>query len=97
VWEPPGLAPHVSGANLSGYGEDIKAFLSVCADNPAPFNAERALDDAARALSVLEAAFLSVAQNAPVAVEARGVRTRSPREPVETEEAPARNLTLELI
>ena len=97
VWEPPGLAPHVSGANLSGYGEDIKAFLSVCADNPAPFNAEHALDDAARALSVLEAAFTSVAQNGPVAVEARGVRTPSSHEPVETEEAPARNLTLELI
>jgi len=95
VWEPPGLAPHVSGANLSGYGEDIKAFLSVCADNPAPFNAERALDDAARALSVLEAAFASVSQGTPMPVEARGVRFKAPMEaPVET---PARNLTLELI
>jgi hypothetical protein len=95
VWEPPGLAPHVSGANLSGYGEDIKAFLSVCTDNPAPFNAERALDDAARALSVLEAAFASVGQNAPVAVQARGVRFLSHPEPLV--EAPARNLTLELV
>jgi len=95
VWEPPGLAPHVSGANLSGYGEDIKAFLSVCADNPAPFNAERALDDAARALSVLEAAFASVAGGVPIGVEARGVRFKAPLEaPAET---PARNLTLELI
>lgn len=95
VWEPPGLAPHVSGANLSGYGEDIKAFLGVCADNPAPFNAERALDDAARALSVLEAAFASVALRAPVAVEARGVRlAAAPEPPVEV---PSRNLTLELL
>lgn len=96
TFEPPGLAPHVSGANLSGYGEDIKAFLSVCADNPAPFNAERALDDAARALSVLEAAFLSLAEHRPVGVEPRGVRFSSTllqNEP----EPPARNLTLELV
>ncbi len=96
TFEPPGLAPHVSGANLSGYGEDIKAFLSVCADNPAPFNAERALDDAARALSVLEAAFLSLGEHRPVNVEARGVRFDS--QLLHSEPAvPARNLTLELV
>lgn len=95
-WEPPGLAPHVSGANGSGYGEDIKAFLSVCSDNPAPFNAERALDDAARALSVLESAFLSLAEHRPVAVEPRGVRFDSPLLTPEPE-PPARNLTLELV
>ncbi|RYX84744.1 hypothetical protein EON83_08920 [bacterium] len=96
TFEPPGLAAHVSGSNLSGYGEDIKAFLSVCADNPAPFNAERALDDAARALSVLEAAFLSVQEHIPVSVEPRGVRFD--REVLQSEPSPpARNLTLELI
>ncbi len=96
TFEPPGLAPHVSGANLSGYGEDIKAFLSVCADNPAPFNAERALDDAARALSVLEAAFLSVVEHRPVTVEPRGVRFAP--ELLQSEPGvPARNLTLELV
>ncbi len=96
IFEPPGLAAHVSGANLSGYGEDIKAFLSVCADNPAPFNAERALDDAVRALSVLEAAFLSVQEHIPVNVEARGIRFD--REVLHHDpEPPARNLTLELI
>ena len=96
TFEPPGLAPHVSGANLSGYGEDIKAFLGVCADNPAPLNAERALDDAARALSVLEAAFLSIVEHRPVTVEPRGVRFAP--ELLQSEPGvPARNLTLELV
>ena len=96
TYEPPGLAAHVSGANLSGYGEDIKAFLSVCADNPAPLNAERALDDAARALSVLEAAFLSVQEHVPVSVEPRGIRFE--REVLHSQpQPPARNLTLELV
>ncbi len=96
TFEPPGLAPHVSGANLSGYGEDIKAFLSVCADNPAPLNAERALDDAARALSVVEAAFLSLVEHRPVTVEPRGVRYNAELLQAEPE-LPARNLTLELV
>ena len=96
LWEPPGLAAHVSGANLSGYGEDIKAFLSVCADNPAPFNAERALDDAARALGVWEAVLQSLETGAPVAIEARGV-VLDDQAPAPLLNVPSHNLTLDLV
>ena len=102
VWEPPGLAPHLSAANLSGYAEDLKAFLSVCTDNPAPLNAERALDEAARALSVTEATLSALESSGAVGVEARGLSrltseagAASPLQfPAQTE-AP-RNLTLDL-
>lgn len=97
VWEPPGLAAHVSGANASGYGEDIKAFLSVCADNPAPFNTERALDDAARALGVWEGALKSLESGAPVGIEARGVSAPDFPDLPPSGGAIAQNLTLELV
>lgn len=99
AWEPPGLAAHVSAPSLAGYSEDLKAFLSVCTDNPAPFGAERALDDAARSLSVLEAALQALESGAPVAVEARGialdVAAPDAATPDGASEAP-RNLTLDL-
>ena len=97
-WEPPGLAPHVSAPSLAGYAEDLKAFLSVCTDNPAPFGAERALDDAARALSALEATLESLESGAPVAIEARGLARATQNAAPDasaTGEAP-RNLTLDL-
>lgn len=97
-WEPPGLAPHVSSSNVSGYAEDIKAFLGVVADNPAPLNAERALGEAARALTILEAALRSLETGQCEAVEARGVRLETApllqAEPLAT--PIARNLTLDL-
>ena len=99
VWEPPGLAPHLSAANLAGYAEDLKAFLSVCTDNPAPFNAERALDEAARALGVTEAALGALESGAPVNVEARGLARAAPDEavtPAQTALDAPRNLTLDL-
>jgi predicted dehydrogenase len=101
LWEPPGLAPHVSASNLAGYGEDLKAFLAVCINNPAPFNAERALDDAARALGALEATFRALETGQTQAIEARGAPStpnRAAEKPISSEEAPAppRNLTLEL-
>ena len=99
VWEPPGLAAHVSAPSVAGYAEDLKAFLSVCTDNPAPFGAERALDDAARSLSVLEATLEALESGVPVAVAARGIAldVAAPATIVtsETGEAP-RNLTLDL-
>ena len=99
VWEPPGLAAHVSAPNLAGYAEDLKAFLSVCTDNPAPFGAERALDDAARALSVLEATLEALESGAPVAIEARGLAHEAvpatDTAPPQNAEAP-RNLILDL-
>ena len=99
VWEPPGLAAHVSAPSLAGYAEDLKAFLSVCTDNPAPWSAERALDDAARALSVLEATFQSLQSGVSVPIEARGIALNiTPPDaatPDGTSEAP-RNLTLDL-
>ena len=99
IWEPPGLAPHVSAANLAGYSEDIKAFLALCADNPAPFNAERALDAAARSLATLEAAFESLENEVPVLVQARGVQPDAFVDEAATPETPTvppRNLTLDL-
>ncbi|PQV63656.1 putative dehydrogenase [Abditibacterium utsteinense] len=72
LWEPPGLAAHVSASNVSGYAEDLKAFLEVCVNNPAPFNAERALDDAARTLGALEGAFASLQSGTTQHIEARG-------------------------
>ena len=100
VWEPPGLAAHVSAPSLAGYAEDLKAFLSVCTDNPSPWGAERALDDAARSLSVLEATLFSLESGAPVPIEARGLALDEIAPPDaatagETNEAP-RNLTLDL-
>ena len=99
VWEPPGLAAHVSAPGIAGYAEDLKAFLSVCTDNPAPWSAERALDDAARALSVLEATLQSLESGVTVTIEARGlaldVATPDAATPDESGEAP-RNLTLDL-
>lgn len=99
-WEPPGLAAHVSAPSVAGYAEDLKAFLSVCTDNPAPFGAERALDDAARALGVLEATLQSLASGVAVPIEARGLAFEMADAPDvatsdETNEAP-RNLTLDL-
>lgn len=102
LWEPPGLAAHVSASNVSGYAEDLKAFLEVCVHNPAPFNAERALDDAARALSALEGAFASLESGALHPIEARGAaffeagnRANSAGIAPSTI-LPPRNLTLEL-
>lgn len=99
VWELPGLAPHLSAAGAAGYAEDLKAFLSVCTDNPAPLNAERALDDAARALGVLEATLQSLETGAPVEIEARGLArlTATPSEASgEISRIAAHNLTLDL-
>lgn len=96
VWEPPGLAPHLSSANLSGYGEDIKAFLAICNENPAPWSAERALDEAARALSVLESSFVSLESGLAQPIAPRGVSTASEILETKTLEAPANNLTLDL-
>lgn len=97
LWEPPGLAAHVSASNLAGYAEDLKAFLEVCVNNPAPFNAERALGGAARVLGALEATFASLQSGMVQPIEARGPL---PIERAETEEnslpEPPRNLTLEL-
>ena len=31
-WEPPGISNHVSGANVAGIAEDLKAFLAFCVD-----------------------------------------------------------------
>lgn len=95
LWEPPGMAAHVTSANLSGYAEDLKAFLAVCANNPAPFNAERALDDAARALGTLEATFLALESGHTQPIEARGPQNFATDEPASTL-IPPRNLTLEL-
>ena len=100
AWEPPGLAAHVSAPSLAGYAEDLKAFLSVCTDNPAPFSAERALDEAARSLSVLEATLEALETGATVAIEARGISHEiappgDAATPGQSHEAP-RNLTLDL-
>ena len=103
IWEPPGLAAHVSSASVAGYAEDLKAFLSVCTDNPAPWGAERALDDAARALSVLEATFCSLESGTIVPIEARGLsldvaQMGAPADAATPDGASAapRNLTLDL-
>lgn len=102
LWEPPGLAAHVSAANVAGYAEDLKAFLEVCVNNPAPFNAERALGGAARSLGALEATFASLQSGAPQPIEARGALVADPisANSIIKEEhqsaAPPRNLTLEL-
>ena len=99
VWEPPGLAAHVSAPGLAGYAEDLKAFLSVCTDNPAPWSAERALDDAARALSVLEATLKSLESGATIAIEARGLALDVAAGDAATSDAAGeapRNLTLDL-
>ena len=99
AWEPPGLAAHVSAPGIAGYAEDLKAFLSVCTDNPAPWSAERALDDAARALSVLEATLSSLESGVTVSIEARGMALDAlppdAATPDGSGEAP-RNLTLDL-
>ncbi len=96
LWEPPGLAAHVSAANLGGYAEDLKAFLEVCVNNPAPFNAERALDGAARALGALEAALHSLDGGGLKTIEARGTLTSNAEKIEAAPGAPPRNLVLEL-
>jgi len=98
VWEPPGLAPHLTAANLSGYGEDIKAFLATCSDNPAPYNAERALREAARSLSIIESAFTSLETGLTTSIQPRGVLPPDEAKPAKAKEeaAPIFNLTLDL-
>lgn len=92
------MAAHVSASNLAGYAEDLKAFLAVCVNNPAPFNAERALGAAARAIGAIEATFLALETGITQPIVARG----SQNKPVDTlvmepeSVPPARNLTLEL-
>jgi len=53
--EPPGLAAHVSSANIAGLAEDLKAFLAATVE-PLESPETPGLGDAANALEVLEAA-----------------------------------------
>jgi hypothetical protein len=52
--EPPGLAAHVSSANVNGVAEDIKAFLTECAGKAEPDNTDWL--EVARVLAVGQAA-----------------------------------------
>ena len=62
--EPPGLASHLSAANISGVAEDIKLFLTVEDSSPQSQNGS----EAARAMQVWEAACQSLQSGVPVAV-----------------------------
>lgn len=53
-WEPPGLATHVSSANVAGVGEDIKAFLARLSQSN-PWDNDLVLRDAAHTLALWEA------------------------------------------
>lgn len=56
LWEPPGLAPHVSAPNLAGVSEDLKAFLAACVGAAPLLGAETALFEPARAVALLQTA-----------------------------------------
>ncbi|MDQ3813839.1 MAG: hypothetical protein M3347_07790 [Armatimonadota bacterium] len=70
--EPPGLAAHVSMANILGVAEDLKAFITACAESSSGTddgvgNAD-ALLGPARALQLIEAASASLASDALVEI-----------------------------
>ncbi|MBV9866898.1 MAG: Gfo/Idh/MocA family oxidoreductase [Abitibacteriaceae bacterium] len=77
--EPPGLATHVSTANLIGVAEDLKTFLAACVEDIAAdgvkrepsveFNAAAMPVGAARALQILEAAADSLANHQMVDIQ----------------------------
>ena len=71
--EPPGLAPHVSAANIGGVAEDIKLFLAaeipMLQSKSAAFSeAYQDGREAARAMQLLEAAAESLKTGAVVAI-----------------------------
>jgi len=73
--ELPGLAAHLSSANVAGVAEDLKDFLAACVENEtmlpgaAAARSTDAILGAARALQVLEAAGESIAGNRIVEIE----------------------------
>jgi predicted dehydrogenase len=66
--EPPGLASHVSAANVGGVADDFRLFLAATLDAKAPHVAETDAREAARVLQILEAAGHSLADGALVAI-----------------------------
>jgi predicted dehydrogenase len=66
--EPPGLASHVSAANVGGVADDFRLFLQATLDAKAPHVAETDAREAARVLQILEAAGQSLAEGALIAI-----------------------------
>ena len=92
-WEPPGLAPHVSAANIAGLGEDIKAFLATCVGTAPLVGAETVLGEPGRALTLCQAAQDALQSGEMQFLTARPWQT-APTAPQPTPR-PSENLTLE--
>jgi predicted dehydrogenase len=75
-WEPPGLTNHVTAANVSGVAEDLKEFLSWCAEddasNATSARGEKSLQAAVQTLRWMEAAAQAAREENVVTVNARG-------------------------
>lgn len=67
--EPPGIASHVSVANVSGVADDLRAFIAATAEAKTPHVVETDGRQASRVLQVLEAAAQSLEDGIPVTIE----------------------------
>jgi hypothetical protein len=102
VLEPPGLTTHVTAANVAGMAEDLKAFLTVCAGEPARAtditSNEQMLLGVARCLQLGEAVSAACAEERSIEIEPLRLDTgRAAEAPqAKTEEPPAIAMTLPL-
>jgi predicted dehydrogenase len=94
--EPPGLAAHVSSANIVGLAEDLKAFLAACVEEPSTVGATSpgitatdSLIGAARPLQVIEAANESLVSGNIVEFEPMRARLTAVERPAASVESTA--------
>lgn len=67
--EPPGIASHVSIANINGVADDLRSFVAASAGAKTPHVVETDGRQASRVLQVLEATAQSLVSGAPAAIE----------------------------
>lgn len=77
--EPPGIASHISVANVNGVADDLRAFVAATALAKTPHGVETDGRQASRVLQVLEAAAQSLASGAPAIIEPLHVPTAHQR------------------
>jgi hypothetical protein len=77
--EPPGIASHISVANVNGVADDLRAFVAATAEAKTPHGVETDGRQASRVLQVLEAAAQSLSSGAPAIIEPLHVPTAHQR------------------
>jgi predicted dehydrogenase len=96
TWEPPGMAAHVSSANVLGLSEDVKGFLAATANEAAEEIPEADWEFEVRVLALMEAIRRSLESGSVEEVQLRSVTASPGRGPVSRTASPVENLTLNL-